>query len=143
MRMCRAILQYLPSAIVVAERLSCHRCLSVCPQGEVYTPRGRHPSPGRHDPMADTPMGSPPGRHPSLPRWPLQWTVRIILECILVFQYEDKRIQEFTEPDYQKLMALKEEDRKYTEEWLAFKESNNQTINHNSIELTVMQNEKN
>ena len=104
---------------------------------------GRHP-PGRHDPMADTPMGRPPGRHPSLPRWPLQRTVRIIPECILVFQYEDKRIQEFTEPDYQKLMALKEEDRKYTEEWLGFKESkvvkNNQTINHNSIELSVMQN---
>ena len=44
-------------------------------------------------------------------------------------------------------MALKEEDRKYSEEWLAFKESkavkNNPTINHNSIELTVMQNEKN
>ena len=30
-------------------------------EGEVYTPIGRHP-----------------------PRWPLQWTVRILLECILV-----------------------------------------------------------
>ena len=41
----------------------------------------------------------------------------------LFFQYEDKRVQEYTEPDYQKIILLKEEDRKYTEEWTALKKS--------------------
>ena len=40
-------------------------------------PSGRHPLPGR-PPWTDT----PPGRHP--PRRPLQRTVHILLECILV-----------------------------------------------------------
>ena len=129
-------------AIFTVRNSSCGKVIlsqvSVCPGGGVH-PLGRHP-PGKH-PRADTPPGRHPlGRHPRLgrhppgqtppadtphpPRWPLQQTVHILLECILVFQYEDKRIQEFTEPDYQKLIALKEEDRKYSEEWLAFKESN-------------------
>ena len=43
--------------------------VSVCPQGEVYTPW-----------QTDT----PPGRPPLLPKWLLQQTVRILLECILV-----------------------------------------------------------
>ena len=41
---------------------------------------GRHP-PGRQ-PLFRHPMGRHPGRH--TPRWPLQQTVRILLECILV-----------------------------------------------------------
>ena len=47
------------------------------------TPLGRHPS-------TDTPKADPLGRHPlgrhptPLPRRPLQRTVRILLECILV-----------------------------------------------------------
>ena len=43
--------------------------------------------------------------------------------CSLFFQYEDKRVQEYTEPDYQKIILLKEEDRKFTEEWTALKKS--------------------
>ena len=39
----------------------------------------RHPL-DRHTPWADSPLG----KHPHLPRWPPQWTVRILLECILV-----------------------------------------------------------
>ena len=42
-------------------------------------PQGRHP-PGRHTPRADT---TP--RADAL-RWPLQWTVCILLECILVLK---------------------------------------------------------
>ena len=57
---------FLPSATVVAERLCFHRCLSVH-RGEVYTPPGQ----------ADT-HRPPPGR------LPVQRTVRILLECILV-----------------------------------------------------------
>ena len=61
------------------------------------SPPGRHPL-GRHLPWADAPLGrhpsgqtAPLGRHPlgagqisPLPRQPLQLTVRILLECILV-----------------------------------------------------------
>ena len=43
---------------------------------------GRHPQ--ADTPQADAPQAdTPPGRHPS-PRQPLQWMVRILLECILV-----------------------------------------------------------
>ena len=42
------------------------------------SPPGRHP-PGRHTPRADTPPGQTPP-----PARLLQWTIRIILECILV-----------------------------------------------------------
>ena len=46
------------------------------------TPPGRHP-PDRHTPWADTRLG----RHPPPSRWLLQWTVHILLECILVFHF--------------------------------------------------------
>ena len=58
-------------------------CIPACTGAEPPSPRqtdiplGRH-FPGRH---------LPPGRHPpgqTPPRWPLQRTVRILLECILV-----------------------------------------------------------
>ena len=39
------------------------------------------------------------------------------------FQYEDKRVQEFTEPDYDKVLSIKAKDRKFLQEWLAFKAS--------------------
>ena len=42
---------------------------------------------------------------------------------IIFSQYEDNRVQEFTEPDYEKVMSMKEEDLKHTEEWLAEKAS--------------------
>ena len=48
--------------------------VSVCPQGERCTPPSR-PPPDRHNPGQTPP-------HPL--RWPLQLTVRILLECILV-----------------------------------------------------------
>ena len=48
---------------------------------------GRHPPiAGRHPPGRQTPPGqadTPVGRHP-IPRWLLQRTIRILLECILV-----------------------------------------------------------
>ena len=123
------------SIVFTVRNSSCGKVMfsqvSVCPRGEVYTPRqtspsplsadtpwadtpGRHTSPtdtpsadtppGRHTPLgrhpqADTPLGRHlPGRHtpasdiwwPSLeppadpPRWILQRTVGILLECILV-----------------------------------------------------------
>ena len=52
------------------------------------TPLGRHPSPWQ----ADTPLG----RHPHYPcRRPLQWTIRILLECILVFYlFSNKKFHE-------------------------------------------------
>ena len=64
---------------------------SVCSQGggvhpRADTPQGRHnPPPPTDIPPQQTP---PPGRHPTRqtpPRRPLQQTVRILLECILVF----------------------------------------------------------
>ena len=75
---------YLPSTIVVAERLCFHRCLSVHREGGVHpcqtdmppcqadTPQadtplsGRHPMPGRHTPVRQTPPTGrhSPGRHP-------------------------------------------------------------------------------
>ena len=83
-------------------------CQSFCLQGvsarhpQADTPLGRHPL-GRHPmgrhPMGRHPMGRhPPGRHPqagtppqadtpwqhSLPQWPLQLIVRILLECFLL-----------------------------------------------------------
>ena len=48
----------------------------------------------------------------------------IVVPSIVFFfisQYEDNRVQEFTEPDYEKVMLLKEEDLKNTDEWLAEK----------------------
>ena len=105
----------LPSANEIAERLCFYTCLSTgrgclakCMLG--YTPQqtpplgrhlpgrhppGRHPPPGqtplldRHhpgqtSPRADTPWADTPGRPPS--RRLLLRTVRILLECILVFR---------------------------------------------------------
>ena len=51
-------------------------------EGVCQTPPGRHPSLYRHPPGQ-----TPPSRHPwedTPSRRPLQWTVRILLECILV-----------------------------------------------------------
>ena len=73
---------------VVATRLCFHRCLSFCPQG-VYvadTPQ--------QNPPANTPGKHPLGRHP--PRWLLQWTVCILLECILVVFF--KTVLEYISP---------------------------------------------
>ena len=67
---------FLSSATVVAERLCFYRCLSVHREGGVVHPLGRPPLLGRHTtPWVDTPH----------PRWPLQRTVLILLECNLVF----------------------------------------------------------
>ena len=53
-------------------------CHSVHSRGSIH-PLPRQTAPGRHSsPQADTPIGNPP------PRRPLQRTVRILLECILV-----------------------------------------------------------
>ena len=81
------------SVITVAESLCFYTCLSVilftegvCPvhdgiHSSGQTPRG-HTSPGQTTPRS-TPPGSPaPLKYP--PRLPLQRTVRILLECILV-----------------------------------------------------------
>ena len=57
------------------------------PPSRQTSPLGRH-LPGRH-PRADT----PPRQTPSPLRWPLQQTVRILLECILVIFLEMHRIQ--------------------------------------------------
>ena len=57
-----------------------------------YIPLGGHTHPTWADtPLADTPWAdthghTPPGQTPLPSRWPLQWTVRILLECILVFE---------------------------------------------------------
>ena len=61
---------------------------------------------GRH-PQTDTPQGrQPPGRHPPgqtpLLRWPLQWTLRILLESILA---EFSEFSEFR--DYDKSLKHK------------------------------------
>ena len=50
------------------------------------TPLDADTSPGhRHLPGQMTPRAdNPPGRHPFHPRRPLKWTVRILLECILI-----------------------------------------------------------
>ena len=57
-------------------------------EGGVWeTPPGRHPPPGQTSPSwADTPLGrQPPGQTPPPPsRRLLQWTIRVLLECILV-----------------------------------------------------------
>ena len=83
---------------VVAARLCFHRHLSFCSRMCVYPNMhwDRHPL-SRHTPPLGrySPEQTPPGRHP---RWtkkplcsdtplrrPLQRTVRILLECILVF----------------------------------------------------------
>ena len=62
------------SQVVTLRNSSCGKAMfiqvSVCPGGDVHPP-GKHPNSGQ------TP---PPG-------WPLQRTVRILLECILVFSY--------------------------------------------------------
>ena len=75
----------LPSATVVAERYCFYTYQSFCSQrrgGRLWVQRGVY-TPGQ------TPPGQTPlGRHP-LPGWPLQWTVRILLECILVYVYGD------------------------------------------------------
>ena len=72
----------LPSATKL-RRLCFYKCLSFCPQGGVSalvhalippTPGSRHPPGAGHSPWEQT---SPPRRL-------LLWTVRILLECILV-----------------------------------------------------------
>ena len=81
---------------IVVARQCFYTCLSFCPQGgrgrlsPRQTPLGSHPL-ERHSPWVDTPLGRhPPGRHPPgqtppTPKWrPLQRTVRILLECIVV-----------------------------------------------------------
>ena len=79
-------------------------CQEFCRLGGVHPSMhlGRHPPrqtpwadtpwadpPGRHLPWADPTRQTHPGRHPRqthpLPQWPLQQTVHILLECILVF----------------------------------------------------------
>ena len=102
------VVLFLLSANEVAERQCFYTCLSVI----LFTGRGVHPPrqtphwqtpPGRH-PLADTPWQTPPGRHPDTPladrpsladtpwqtppspRQPLQRTVSILLECILVLK---------------------------------------------------------
>ena len=72
------------------------------PMGRHPPPMGRHPPPmGRHPLQADTPPHSwqadttplPPSPPPS--RWLLQWTVYILLECILVNCYCSCQSQEY------------------------------------------------
>ena len=75
---------FLPSATVVVERLCFHRCLSVH-RGEVCTLWADTPLASDIHTRADTPQ---PGQTLPLPRdgrWSLQRTVRILLECILVW----------------------------------------------------------
>ena len=57
------------------------------PTPQEDTPPGRHPAPGRHPLQADTPhrQTPPPSRQRHPPRRPPQRTVRILLECILLF----------------------------------------------------------
>ena len=79
--------RFLPSATVVAEWLCFHRCLSV--DGGVYSPEedtwGDAP-PARQTVCLSTgglyTRQTSPARQP--PRWLLQRTVPILLECILV-----------------------------------------------------------
>ena len=94
------------SCFVTVRKRSCGKVMflhlsvshSVHRGGEVYTPPGRHPSGQTHKPPGQTPplarhtphlgrhchpQPPPPGR-PTTPRQPLQRTVRILLECILV-----------------------------------------------------------
>ena len=71
-------------------------CLPQCMLGYTHpqqTPLGRHPPradpPGQTHPQADTPLGiHPPGQTPpwagTSSRWPMQRTVSILLECILI-----------------------------------------------------------
>ena len=105
---------------VVAARLCFHRHLWFCSWGVCVedTPLGRHPTcadfpPGRHPPgrqptWADTPLGryttcadTPNGRSPP-PRRLQQRTVRILLECIVVF------LKIFFQSDYHVLLSVYE-----------------------------------
>ena len=55
------------------------------PLGQTPLPPGRHPPPGIHpSPCVDTPWQTHPQGAPSPQIRPLQRTVRILLECILV-----------------------------------------------------------
>ena len=85
--------------------LALYVCQEFCPQartGEVSAPlhAGIHPHgqtpPGKTPPDKSSQADIPPGQTPAWktpswavthlpppPRWPLQWTVRILLECIL------------------------------------------------------------
>ena len=70
-----------------------------CSPPWVDTPlQGRHPLLGRHPPWADTPPRKtpPPGQTPHASRQLLQWTVRILLECILVHKYVLKVVKDTT-----------------------------------------------
>ena len=72
---------------VVATRKCFYMCLSYCPQGGCLadTPPGRHP-PGRQTPPGQTPpwQADTPRQADTRQGRPLQRTVRILLECILV-----------------------------------------------------------
>ena len=67
-----------------ADNRSCIQPPRQTPPWADTTPLGRHPPrqtpPGRHPPRQ-----TPPPPPPPFPRRPLQRTVRILLECILVF----------------------------------------------------------
>ena len=74
-------------------RLCFYTCLSFCPQGGVRPSACWDTPPrSRHTPRANTPLKQiPPWRRhprskhpPPRNRWVLLWTVRILLECILV-----------------------------------------------------------
>ena len=60
------------SAILFTEGISEHALGQTLPQAEPH-------------PRTDTPLGIHPPRQTSTPQWPLQRTVRILLECILVY----------------------------------------------------------
>ena len=45
----------------------------------------RETPPGRHSPRQTIPLGRPT-------RWPLQRTIRILLECILVYMHETAKV---------------------------------------------------
>ena len=71
-------------------------CVSACVKNSVHG--GCTHSPGKTPPLGrdppDTALGRPPldaHTHPvhARPRRPLQWTIRILLECILVFRNEN------------------------------------------------------
>ena len=101
---CRSVPTLLPSANEVAERYCFHKRVSrILSTGGCLS--ARHPLlSDRHSPRADTPLqadtslnghsrGQTPPPHPC--RRPLRWTVRILLESILVFYlFSNKKFHE-------------------------------------------------
>ena len=59
-------------------------CQEFCPRGVYPSMHWADPPTGQAAPGKHPPRQTPPGRHPPS-RWLLQRTVRILLECILVF----------------------------------------------------------